>query len=181
MAGPYGTPRTWSAGERPTAAQFNAEFRDWIAALANPPACRVYRASSQAINSGALTAVTFDTERYDTDTMHSTSVNTSRVTFTTAGLYEVGANLSWQADTDYTRRIAYLQVNAAAIIARISDESTHSLANAEEWNLKTTWKMAAADYVELVVYQTNTSNNANNIVAASAYSPEIWATRKGAG
>lgn len=158
------------------------ELVDALNFLAGRPACRVYRSSSQSINSGALTAITFDTERYDTDTMHSTSVNTNRVTFNTAGLYDVGANISWQADTDYTRRIAYLQVNAAAIIARRSDESpAHALANAEDWNLNTTWKMAAGDYIELIVYQTNTSNNADNIVASSAYSPEIWATWTGRG
>lgn len=148
----------------------------------SPPACRVYRSTSQAITNAALTALTFDTERYDNDTMHSTVSNTNRITLTTAGLYVVGGHISWQADTDYTRRICYIQVSGAAIIARQSDESpAHALANAEEWSLSTTYKLAANDYIELVVFQTNTSAGANNIVASLAYSPEFYATWVGVG
>lgn len=178
----YTTPRTWVAGEHPTAAQFNANIRDNVSFLANPPACRVYRATSQSITNNSLTVVTFDTERYDTDSMHSTSSLTSRITINTAGIYVVSAHIVWQADTDYTRRLFDLLLNGATIIARKSDESAaHGIANDEGWNLSTQYKLAAADYVEVRVFQTNTSAGANNVTAATNYSPEFAATWVGKG
>lgn len=56
--------------------------------LAIIPACRLTRTStSQAISRNTFTAITFDSEAFDTDSMHSTSSNTSRITINTAGLY----------------------------------------------------------------------------------------------
>lgn len=59
--------------------------------------CRVKNSGSQTITaSAAATAVTFDQEDYDTDTMHDTGANTSRITFNRAGKYHwfFNANIS---------------------------------------------------------------------------------------
>lgn len=45
--------------------------------------CSVYKSASQNINNATYTAVTFDTELYDTDNIHSNSTNTSRFTVPT--------------------------------------------------------------------------------------------------
>jgi hypothetical protein len=49
--------------------------------------CRVYNSGNQTISNATWTDLTFDSELYDTDTMHDTSSNTNRITFTTAGVY----------------------------------------------------------------------------------------------
>ena len=55
--------------------------------------CRIYKSAGQSIGT-TLTAVTFDTESFDTDTMHDNVTNNTRITFTTAGYYEVNAQIS---------------------------------------------------------------------------------------
>lgn len=176
----YSSPATVSDGNVAPASWGNS-VKAATDFLANPPACRVYNSSNISITNGTLTTLTFNSERFDTDTMHSTSTNTGRITFNTAGLYVVGGNISWAADTDYTRRIFYIQY-AGGTIARRSDESpSHALANAEEWNLETVWKFTAGEYAEMIVYQTNGSGGANNIVASAAYSPEFYACWQGLG
>lgn len=51
--------------------------------------CRLKNSGTQSVLAGATTALTFDQEDYDTDTMHDTGSNTTRITFTTAGKYIV--------------------------------------------------------------------------------------------
>lgn len=49
------------------------------------------------IANNSTTQLTFDSERWDTDGMHSTSTNTGRLTCVTSGLYLVFANVQWVA------------------------------------------------------------------------------------
>jgi hypothetical protein len=78
-------PRTWIAGELVTASIGNAHWRDNLLALRASPDqhCDVYNSTTQAITVGAAAALTFDSERTDTNAMHSTSADTSRVTIQT--------------------------------------------------------------------------------------------------
>lgn len=182
MAGPYGTPRTWVAGERPTAAQFNEEIRDWVAALANPPACRVNHNTTQSINDNTETALVFNSERYDTDSMHSTSSNTSRITFNTAGLYVVGGTAALvNGSADWVRVSLGIRLNGTTSLGfqTVSDQNGSSH-NPHISNV-TTYKFAVNDYVELTMLHDNTSNAARNVVSAGNSSPEFWATWIGLG
>jgi hypothetical protein len=150
--------------------------------LANPPACRVYRTTNQSIPNAAFTILTFDAERYDTAGLHSTSVATSRITIGTAGLYLVTGHIEWGGDGDYLRRIFDVLLNGATTIARHSNETAaQNIPNSEPWSIATAYKFAANDYVELRVYQSNTSAAANNINAVTNYSPEFSATWIGLG
>ena len=58
------------------------------------PRVLVYRATSQSLTSLTYNTISFDTEVYDTHAMHSTSVNTSRLTVPTGwgGYYLVTAS-----------------------------------------------------------------------------------------
>jgi hypothetical protein len=178
----YTAPTTLPSGYFVTPTEWNRDIVDNVTFLANPPACRVYKSTSMAIAHNTLTVCTFDTERYDTDSMHSTSADTSRITINTPGLYLITAHMVWQADTDYTRRLMDILLGGATILARKSDESpAHAVANDEGWNLSTVYKLAATNYLELRVFQTNTSGGSNNLTAALNYSPEISATWVGLG
>ena len=53
-----------------------------------PPAVRL-TGSANLTGYGSGNVITYNTETYDTDDMHSTSTNTSRITFQTAGVYLV--------------------------------------------------------------------------------------------
>lgn len=72
-------------------------IRDDLEALADPPQCSVSASTSQLIATNTLTVLTADQEFYDTDAMHSTVTNTSRITVNTAGRYSVEACINWVA------------------------------------------------------------------------------------
>lgn len=143
-----------------------------IAFLANPPRCRVYNSANIShATSGVAQALTFNSERYDTDTMHSTAVNTERITFTTGGTYDVFSHVAFAVNpTGY--RQAYIRLNATTII--VADTRAAAPGEATHLTAATTYDFSAGDYIE--VYANQTSGAALNVVALGNYSPEFGAT-----
>lgn len=138
-------------------------------------ACRVYNSADESIPDGTFTVVTFDSERYDTDTMHSTSSNTGRITFTTAGIYNVHAQIQWDVPgTNGFNFQAEIRLNGATIIALVNIENanTNSFVRME---IATDYQFAAADYVELLVSQN--TGGAFLVKASANSSPEFMAHR----
>lgn len=144
--------------------------------LANPPSCRVTKASAQTLATGTNTAITFDTERYDTDSMHSTSSNTSRITFTTAGLYIVGGSVEFASSGTGSYRQLGVRLNGATFIAWAL-QAPASLVN--KLTVATTYKFAAGDYIELLAEHNHGANL--DISKVGNYSPEFYATWIGLG
>ena len=85
-------PTTQSTGTF-ASATWNQQVRDNLRHLHERPACRAYAVSAPgALGTGSSwVAVDLDGEDYDTDTMHSTSTNPSRVTLTRPGIWFVSA------------------------------------------------------------------------------------------
>lgn len=108
------TPRTWTPGETPTGQQLNTDIRDGFGFLMSPPRVKVYNSIGQSINQ-AITLLTWDTEVYDSDGMHSTSSNTSRLTAVTAGVYEIVLHIDWQKvnNSNGGNRLSAIKLNAA--------------------------------------------------------------------
>lgn len=75
--------------------------RDNFEFLADPPQCSVRASAPQTITNNTLTVLTANTEFYDTDAMHSTVSNTSRITVQTAGRYSVEACVNWATGTTF--------------------------------------------------------------------------------
>lgn len=179
----YVEPSNRTAGEFIDAPDWNQDVVSNVSFLANPPACRVHDASgTQTLNNNTATAIDFDSERFDTDNMHSTSSNISRITINTAGLYVVGAHISVTGETDYTSLVADLRVSGTTLIARdrILTAGTYS-ASEPHLFVVTLYKFTATQYVELVVTQENTSANAEATVISGNLTPEFWATWIGLG
>ena len=114
----YTTPRTWTAGETVTAALMNTHVRDNLAAIvaAHPliiPAARVYNNADITVANNTETTLTFNSETFDTDTIHDTSTNPERLTCKTAGIYLVYANIRFEADADGVRAV-FLYVNGTS-------------------------------------------------------------------
>lgn len=140
------------------------------------PAARVYNDADFDPTPSTWTTVTFNTERYDTDAMHSTVSNTSRLTIPGGcpGYYNIGACIEFatgigaNASSDVGVRIL---LNGATVIAqdmRVSYRAgTYNLAIC----ITTEYALVATDWIEVQVY---TSQDVN-VTAASNYSPEFWA------
>lgn len=176
----YSAPRTWAAGEHPTAAQFNQDIRDNVSFLGNPPACRVYRSTVQSYTDATEGTQLFDTERYDTNTMHDTSTNTGRITIKTAGIYIVTFRGRFAAAADYSQCYAILKLNGATTIDQ--DLITPTTFNTNpSLRIATQYKFAVNDYIEVIGYQDNTANAARNMLADPNFGPEFAATWVGLG
>src|SRR5262245_22049217 len=84
--------------------------------LANPPACRAYHNAAQALTTGVEASLALNSERYDTDTMHDTVTNNSRLTIKTAGLYIITGHVEF-ANNATGYRLGGLRVNNTTTIA----------------------------------------------------------------
>jgi len=118
-------------------------------------------AGASATNAGGTTlsvanntyvAVTFGTENFDTDSYHSTSSNTSRMTIPSGkgGYYQVNGSIRWNNNTSGERNL-YIYKNgveyARSIIAANNQYPTV--------NVTSIISVVATDYLELFVYQTS--------------------------
>lgn len=101
---------------------------------------------AQSITGTGLSVVNFDAETYDTDTMHDTGSNTSRITFNTAGYYTVTAILNSDVNA-----IIYggIRLNGSTYIGKCGvGNSGANTANG--MNLTINYYFSATDYVELL-------------------------------
>jgi hypothetical protein len=174
----YVAPTTRATGFLVTAAVWNQDVVNNVAFLANPPACRVRRTTDQTgIVTATRTSILFDAERYDTDTMHSTSTNTDRITINTAGLYIVTGTVTFTNTNATGYRLVDIELNGTTIIAEQSVGMRTD--NYIVMNVTTMYKFAAADFVKLVVYHTAGVNS--SVLAQANFAPEFAATWVGLG
>ena len=66
----------------------------------------MFNSANSSIADDVVVAVTFDSERYDNDTMHSVVSATDRITFTTAGKYILTAHIEWVSNATGYREMA---------------------------------------------------------------------------
>lgn len=135
------------------------------------PAVRAYNNASISISNNVTTVLTFNSERWDTNAMHSTSSNTSRLTCVTAGKYVATVCVSFAANATGIRDVL-IRLNATTDIAQIL------LPNAGGTfptiiEVTATVDMAVNDYLEAYVYQNSGGNL--NVLNAADYSPEFSA------
>lgn len=135
--------------------------------------CRLRNSAAQTIPNATLTALTFDTETYDTDAMHSTTTNTSRITFTTSGPYIITANIGFTANATGFRTIK-LRVNNSFDIGYASQPAFASETNT--LNLTAQYNFNQGDFVEVIVYQNSGGNL--DTVSTSQSMPTFSAMRQ---
>lgn len=173
---PYTSPAAIVTGTTISKTTFGDVVKADLDYLANPPACRVTKSALQVITTGAPTAIIFDSERYDTDTMHDTVTNNTRITIRTAGLYLVGANVEWASSTLGTYRQLSIRLNGSTAVAWVLQAPPSQVLRQ---NLSAVYKFAVNDYVELIAEHDKGSDI--NVSLTGNISPEFWATWLGLG
>lgn len=136
---------------------------------ANKPRARVFNSAAQSLTSGTLTALTFDSERYDVGDCHSTVSNT-RLTVPTGegGLYHIFGSVRFSLNATGARSI-YIQINGTTRVAQVElDACSSSVTNLV---IATDYGLIAGDYVELFAWQT--SGGALNVDSIGNHSPEF--------
>lgn len=129
---------------------------------------RVYNSAAISFASGADTPLTFGSERWDTDNIHSTTVNTNRLTATTAGKYLIAGHVQF-ANNSTGFRFIYIRLNGSTTIAATTSGS--SPVNNMYLSIAVHYNLAATDYVELLAFQN--SGVALDINATANLSPEF--------
>ena len=96
------------------------------------------------------TAVTFDTEDYDTDAYHDTGSNTSRLTAPTTGYYVVDAALDAVGGDNHWFYI-FFRVNGSGLPSPLVRPHCGSDGSGYGWNLSHPMSLTATDYVEMIL------------------------------
>lgn len=112
----------------------------------------VTKGSAQSIADTTLTAITFDTEEFDTDDLHSTSVNTERITIPTTGVYLVTAGVQWASGTTGFR---YMNIKLNGTTNLAEDRRNGVSGQETEQTVSRIYSFTAGDYVVLNVYQNS--------------------------
>lgn len=150
--------------------------RDHAHAMAATPvsdiSCSVYNDAAITLSNDTATAVAMNTEVYDTDTMHDTSTNNSRVIFKTAGKYIVTQNLVYAHNTTGYRSIE-LRLNGST---QLNKTTYADFRTGDDWYAMTTVVDADADdYVETLAYQNSGGDLA--LQTYGTYSPGMIAIK----
>ena len=122
--------------------------------------CRLQRSTALSLVSGTGTLVSWDTEVNDTDSMHDQSVNPTRITIRTPGVYAVLARAQFALSATGVRGLSILR-NGVAVA---ENESTPNATVVHGMDVETTIACNAGDYLEVIAVQN--SGGALNLNAA---------------
>ena len=150
---------TVAVGDKITASLWNDDVRDAVNFLISPPRCKLYRTTNTSISTGVWTAVAWNAETFDTDTMHDNTTNNQRITFTTAGTYLITFRAMWASNTAGARSLA-IEKNGTTTFNASGTEIVTSFATApigsthNGINVTVMAEFAANDYIMAFVQQT---------------------------
>lgn len=134
------------------------------------PAVRATKSGTQSCPSLAYTALTFEAETFDTDTIHDTVTNNTRLTCKTAGLYVItgAVDHSGGSSRQYKLRI---RLNGASSIAHATTYMNGISFIEGDLSISAIYKLAVNDFVEL---HFGTDDTAVTVNTAVTYFGMAW-------
>lgn len=128
---------------------------EWGTAASTPTfaGCLLLRSGNQSIANNTDVAVLFDNEGFDTDSFHSTSTNTSRITIPSgkAGYYQFNYNVMWAANSSGLREVMLFKNGG-----RVQYYTALAISSGSQSEAITMIQSAAVgDYFELYVFQNS--------------------------
>lgn len=135
---------------------------------------RVFNNSSQSLTAASTLYSDYDTEEYDTDTIHSAVTATTRLTCKTAGKYLIGGSGRIGSATPGTALNIRIRLNGANLIA-ISQ--VPAIGTNDYLNISTVFDLAINDYVELGF--TAAAGAAMIVDSQAYYTPAFWMQKIG--
>lgn len=169
---------SFSTNEVLTSSKMNEQLRDngrWLShnATGGAPMGRAYNSANLTISSSTETQLTFDSERFDLQSMHSTVSNTGRLTIPSggAGVYLVGASIRVSGVAAGTEIFVALRHNSTTTFARQS----HPPVTGDEEHLAVVslYRGVAADWFDVTVWHNHGSDA--TVQYQPQFSPEFWA------
>lgn len=134
---------------------------------------RVTNNAHQSISNTTDTVLTFNTEKYDTDSIHDPGSNPERLTCVTAGKYVISGSVRYAANATGDR---YLWIYVGATqIASVKMDAGGS--GNSQLTITTQYVLAVDEYVTLNAYQD--SGGALNVETSGETSPQFAMHRVG--
>lgn len=124
--------------------------------IPNAVGCAVVNtATTQTIATSTYTALTFNSELFDTNNFHDNSTNTSRLTATFAGKYQINHSNQWGLNAAGQRAAAiYKNGSTFAYFPSILGSAGIYVGNTISYVVD----LAVNDYIEIFAYQTSGGN-----------------------
>ena len=173
------TTHTVAVGDFVTASDENTFVRDAMAFVIAPPRCKVYQGATgtTAGTSGTAALMLWDSEQYDTDSMHSTSTNTSRIAINTNGLYEIKVSVFWAANATGFRDVEVRKNSAGAVgsgtgLDKFRNPATATLGGWVGGSLEES--LVAGDYIEFFALQTSGGSLATTVGLQFTWASIRW-------
>lgn len=164
------TPYPFAAGDIATATRLNTRSTA-IADLQSPPRCRAWQNAAQTLTTAVFAVVALDTEDIDTEAIHSTVTNNSRMTIVTPGRYRCIAQASFAGNVTGLRYVG-LTKNSTAV-AR-TQASAAPAANNGSWQCAEEILCAVGDFIEMQVFQNSGGNLALVAGSANTFLHVVW-------
>lgn len=131
-----------------------AQWCDGLIFALNPPLCQVYATVGQNIPNNSNTAILYDSENIDLYGMHSTVTNTSRITPTAPGWYEVSGGAVFAPNATGDRRVQiYVNGSGISYAAAQVQTVTTGLGTAVGCPTVELYFNGTTDYCEMYAYQ----------------------------
>lgn len=173
-SGPY---TVWHSNNDGAGSGLDADLLDGLHASSFAPAisaaAKVYHSVSQSIATTTPILLAFDTEKFDTDTIHDNVTNNSRLTCKTAGKYLITVSVNFAANSTGYREVS-IRLNGTSDIAK---HRSNAIVDASVIGATTVYDLAVNDYVEVIVYQN--SGGALNVNRLADYSPDFSMVKVG--
>jgi hypothetical protein len=117
--------------------------------------CSIYKSGTQSLANDTVVTVTWDSEYYDTDAIHSTSSNTSRLTVPAGlgGKWELMCSLSFAAATQGAYRSLRVLKNGSAI--NFFDGAPAGSTSQTSISYSNIFDLVATDYIEVTADQNS--------------------------
>lgn len=147
-------PGSVGTGQVLTAAFWNAQVRDAITFLLNPPDFVGKQSTGQSIPSGTPTAVALDTNTLDSYAGHSTVTNNTRYVAQVSGTYSASGVVAYPLNST-SGRSAHLRVNGVDLANSQTQMHSSSTYNTIVPTPTLDVYLNAGDYIELIAQQSS--------------------------
>lgn len=127
---------------------------------------RCYLSANQSINNNSWTEVSWNSESYDTNTMHDTSTNPEDITIKTAGLYQVNVQIRWSDISTTGSRGIRVKQNGTIVMNPFLDVS--GMSSYQFVECSDSLVFAVNDVITVEVFQD--SGSAKNIYGGLTHS-----------
>jgi hypothetical protein len=133
---------------------------EWATPASGTPAfvgCSLYKSTFQNISSSTYTAITWDSEFFDTDAYHNTSTNTSRITIPSGktGKYLLTGSIAFSSSSAEREILLYKGGNNERFLTRIGGTVNGNYSQ----SFATIISLSATNYIEIYVYIGAASNS----------------------